>query len=214
MHSGAGKGLRGWALYVTGGFSSDFGAARHDAELLRDDVKFAELMAATLSGLRESQILTARQASLSHFFSPIVLEAIGNQDPERVLVPREADVTVLFCDLRGFTSESERSADDLFGLLARVSQALGVMTHHILEHGGVVGDFHGDAAMGFWGWPIAQPDAVERACRAALGIRSAFVAPAGDDKSSRQPRTAATFASASASPAAAPSPARSARSTR
>jgi adenylate cyclase len=169
-----GKACAGWALYVTGGFSTDFGAAPRDAEQLRDDVKFAELMAATLSGLRESQILTARHASLSHFFSPIVLEAIGNQDPERVLAPREADVAVLFCDLRGFTTESERSADNLFDLLARVSQALGVMTHQILEQGGVVGDFHGDAAMGFWGWPIAQPDAVERACRAALGIRSAF----------------------------------------
>jgi adenylate cyclase len=83
-------------------------------------------------------------------------------------------VTVLFCDLRGFTQQSERSAGDLFDLLQRVSQALGVMTHHILAQGGVVGDFHGDAAMGFWGWPIAQPDAVERACRAAQGIRAAF----------------------------------------
>ena len=34
-----------------------------------------------------------------------------------------------------------------------------------VEQGGVVGDFHGDAAMGFWGWPLAQPDAIERACR-------------------------------------------------
>jgi adenylate cyclase len=58
-----------------------------------------------------------------------------------------------------------------------VSKALGVMTHHILIEGGVVGDFHGDAAMGFWGWPLPQPDAVERACRAALGIRAAFVGP-------------------------------------
>jgi adenylate cyclase len=37
-----------------------------------------------------------------------------------------------------------------------------------------VGDFHGDAAMGFWGWPIEQSDAPRRACRAALEIRNAF----------------------------------------
>jgi adenylate cyclase len=173
-----GDACAGWALYVTGSFSSDFAAAGpREAELLRDDVKFTELTAATLSGLRESRLLAARQASLSHFFSPLVLQAISSQDPEQALAPREADVTVLFCDLRGFTRESERSAGDLFGLLERVSQALGIMTHHILERGGVVGDFHGDAAMGFWGWPIAQPDAVEHACRAALGIRAAFVVP-------------------------------------
>jgi adenylate cyclase len=170
-----GQACAGWALYVTGTFNADLQTDAPDAEQLRDDVKFAELTAATLSGLRESRLLTARQASLSQFFSPIVLEAIGTQGPEHVLTPREADVTVLFCDLRGFTRESERSAGDLLGLLQRVSDALGVMTHHILDQGGVIGDFHGDAAMGFWGWPIPQPDAVERACRSALGIRAAFV---------------------------------------
>jgi adenylate cyclase len=169
-----GKACRGWALYVSGNFSSDFGAAAPEAELLRDDVKFAELMATTLGGLRESQLFAARQASLSQFFSPSVLEIVGDHDPDVVLAPREADVTVLFCDLRGFSRESERSAGDLFGLLERVSQALGVMTHHILQEGGVIGDFHGDAAMGFWGWPLAQSDAAQRACRAALGIRAAF----------------------------------------
>src|SRR5262249_32145654 len=60
------------------------------------------------------------------------------------------------------------------GLLERVSKALGVMTRQILDHGGVVGDFQGDAAMGFWGWPLAQSDTVERAAAAALAIRAEF----------------------------------------
>jgi adenylate cyclase len=171
-----GEARRGWGLYVTGSFSGEIGpSGPHSAEMLRDDVKFTELTAATLGGLRQSRLLAARQASLNQFFSPIVAQAISSQEPEQALAPREADVTVLFCDLRGFTRESERSAGDLLGLLERVSQALGVMTHQILKHGGVVGDFHGDAAMGFWGWPLPQPDAVQRACQAALGIRVAFV---------------------------------------
>jgi adenylate cyclase len=180
----AGGAAPGWSLYVTGSFSVDVASDPPDAEALRDDVKFAELMATTLSSLREARLLATRQASLSPFFSPVVLKVLGSQDPDEVLAPREADVTVLFCDLRGFTRESERSAGDLMGLLHRVSQALGVMTHHILGQEGVVGDFHGDAAMGFWGWPIGQPDAVERACRAALGIRTAFTeTPCADDES-------------------------------
>jgi adenylate cyclase len=80
--------------------------------------------------------------------------------------------------LRGFSRHSERSAENLLGLLNRVSQALGVTTHQIREQGGVLGDFHGDAAMGFWGWPLAQPDAAVRACLAALAIRSEFAAAA------------------------------------
>ncbi|MGH6961918.1 MAG: adenylate/guanylate cyclase domain-containing protein, partial [Dongiaceae bacterium] len=76
-----------------------------------------------------------------------------------------------------FSRHSERHAENLRDLLARVSEALGVMTRHILETGGVIGDFHGDSAMGFWGWPIGQSDAAERACRAALAIRRYFISP-------------------------------------
>src|SRR6185295_16816889 len=124
------------------------------------------------------RMLERQRAGLSQFFSPVVLEALSEEDPEIVLAPREADVAVLFCDLRGFSRQSEKFGDDLLGLLHRVSKALGVTTHHIREQGGVLGDFQGDAAMGFWGWPIAQPDAAVRACRAALAIRAEFEAVA------------------------------------
>jgi adenylate cyclase len=174
-------------------------------------VKFAELTAATLAALRESHVLARRQAGLSQFFSPVVLDAVGSQDADDVLAPREANVTVLFCDLRGFTEESERSAGDLFELLARVSRALGIMTHHILAEGGVVGDFHGDSAMGFWGWPLAQDDAVERACRAALAIRAVFSHPTSSSLTLRvgqasPNRSAATEISTDASSSRTPAP--------
>jgi adenylate cyclase len=154
------------------------GAEASDAVELRDDIKFCELVAATVSSIRELRRLERQQAGLSQFFSPVVMEALATDDPQKVLVPREADVTVLFCDLRGFSRTSERNATDLMGLLERVSGALGVMTRQILEQGGVVGDFQGDAAMGFWGWPVAAGDAPERAVRAALSIQAQFAAAA------------------------------------
>jgi adenylate cyclase len=103
-----------------------------------------------------------------------VLDTLIGKDSAHELATKEAEVTVLFCDLRGFSREAEHSRDDLLGLLDRVSEALGVMTHHILERGGVIGDFQGDAAMGFWGWPIASPDARRDACLAALAICREF----------------------------------------
>ena len=99
--------------------------------------------------------------------------ALRQRDPETVLAPRKCEVSVLFCDLRGFSRRTEQEADDLLGLLQRVSDALGVMTRQILAHGGVVGDFHGDAAMGFWGWPLQQEDAIERAA-VVIGGTSLF----------------------------------------
>jgi len=171
-----GKACQGWGIYVAGRFGDDRSTPMDvsDPSDLRDDLKFTELAATTLAALRDVRLLERQRAGLSQFFSPVVLEALQGVDPEVVLAPRETEVSVLFCDLRGFARQSERSSEDLLGLLNRVSQALGVTTHQIREQGGVLGDFHGDAAMGFWGWPLAQPDAAMRACLAALAIRAKF----------------------------------------
>ncbi len=168
----------GWAIYVAGDFALT-GAYGPDgrgdgANALQDDMKFAELTATTLGALRQVRALQKRQHGLRNFFAPVVLEALAGTDPDKVLAPRETDVSVLFCDLRGFSKQSEDAAHQLLELLQRVSDALGVMTHHILDTGGVVGDFHGDAAMGFWGWPIASDRSMQSACEAALAIFDQF----------------------------------------
>lgn len=174
-----GRASRGWAIYVAGRWLAEpIGPSGLMVAALQEDLKFAELAAAMLSSLRDVRQLERRQANLRPFFAPIVLEALARQDPDEALAPREADVSVLFCDLRGFTRRSEQWSHDLHGLLRRVSDALGVATRQVFQAGGVVGDFHGDAAMGFWGWPFDQPDGAVRACRAALAIRGEFAAMA------------------------------------
>jgi adenylate cyclase len=171
-----GESTSGWGLYVAGRFSGPGpdGSGPADEWDLRAEVKFTELVAALLSSLREVRLLHGRQAVLGQFFSPTVLRALANEDAASLLAPRETQVSVLFCDLRGFSRESERSETNLLGLLERVSKALGVMTRHILDQGGVIADFQGDAALGFWGWPIQQSDTISRVCQAALAIRTQF----------------------------------------
>ncbi len=175
-----GESCAGWGLYVAGRFHHDAAGTpgSGDPSDLRTDLKFTELVAAILSSLRQVRLLQRRHAVLSQFFSPSVLSTLGNADADHLLMPRETEVSVLFCDLRGFSRESDRAASDLLGLLERVSKALGVMTHHILDNGGVIADFQGDAALGFWGWPLAQRDQIARVCLAALGIRTQFEASA------------------------------------
>jgi adenylate cyclase len=176
-----GRAATGWGLYVAGRFSEATPTATRSSDPtdLREDVKFTELAAAMLSSLRQMRLLEHRHATLSQFFSPVVLETLAVEDPDEVLAPRETTVGVMFCDLRGFSRESERHADDLMGLLHRVSKALGVATHHIRQQGGVVGDFQGDAAMGFWGWPLEQPDMTMRIALTALAVRREFEATEG-----------------------------------
>lgn len=173
-----------WSIYVAGQNSkatgdgstaSDGGSA--DELDLDGDIKFCELVGSTLKNLLQVQRLERQQASLRTFFSPVVVEAIRNRNAEEILAPKKCDVTVLFCDLRGFSKASEAMSDDLLGLLERVSESLGIMTSTILDCGGVVGDFHGDAVMGFWGWPLDVSDRRKNAAnavKAALAIQTRF----------------------------------------
>jgi adenylate cyclase len=170
-----------WGLFLGGRLDQNLtatpsGLPPSDGGHLQADVKFTELVAEIVGSVRKLNHLERQQAGLRQFLPPAILSAIGDHSDTALLAPRESDVTVMFCDLRGFSRQAETSRDDLTGLLDRVSQALGMMTHNISKHGGVIGDFQGDAAMGFWGWPVAGEDDPLRACRAALAIRSEFVA--------------------------------------
>lgn len=172
-----GDACQGMGLYVAGQFlpgSGAFDRASPEAADLDEDVKFAELVATIISSLLEVQNLQHRQTVLSHFFSPRILPVLTATEAETALTPRETDITVMFCDLRGFSSKVEAAGEALMPILARVSRALGVMSHCILEHAGAVADFLGDCAMGFWGWPLRSEDDVQQACLAAIGIRETF----------------------------------------
>ncbi|WP_237729383.1 adenylate/guanylate cyclase domain-containing protein [Schlesneria paludicola] len=171
-----GLALESAGLYVAGRMGKTFipGTTLSDALQLEADVKFTELVAEIIGAVVRAKRLERQKAGLRQFFAPPILAALGDELDTTLLEPSECDVTVMFCDLRGFSQRAETEVGDLIGLLERVSRALGVMTQHILENGGVTGDFQGDATLGFWGWPFPSPDAAVHACRAALGIRAAF----------------------------------------
>lgn len=168
-------------IYVAGRSVSD--DAKSNERRIQADVKFAEFIGEIVSSLQRKRELERQQSGLRQFFSPPVLEALGQDLDTSLLEPRECEVTVLFCDLRGFSQQAEEQADNLTGLLERVSLALEVMTSQILRFGGVTGDFQGDAALGFWGWPIASDEAPLNACRAALAIREEFARAKADPSS-------------------------------
>jgi adenylate cyclase len=171
-----GPATEGWGIYVAGSQRSIASRMSPDSDVedLQGDIKFCQLVGAVLSNLFQVQQLERRQASLRSFFSPIVMDVLGGRDPDEVLAPQECQVSVMFCDLRGFSQKSEDLRANLFQLLRHVSRSLDVMTSEILKHGGVIGDFHGDAAMGFWGWPLVQPDTARRALETAVAIEARF----------------------------------------
>jgi class 3 adenylate cyclase len=80
------------------------------------------------------------------------------------------DVTVLFADLRGFTSYSELGSPDQ--VVAMLNRYFSDVVPLILEQGGAVDKFVGDAMMAIWGAPNRQPDHALRGARAALAIQA------------------------------------------
>jgi adenylate cyclase len=84
----------------------------------------------------------------------------------------EREVTILFADLRGFTTFSERLAPR--EVVAQLNRYLDRMTAEIERHGGVIDKFIGDEIMALFGAPVAQPDSADRAIAAALAMQAAL----------------------------------------
>ena len=97
------------------------------------------------------------------------------EDPSRLdLEGRRAELSILFSDIRGFTSISEKmSAHEVVEFLNEyLSQMAGIVKHS----GGTLDKFIGDAVMAFWGEPVRHADHAERACDCALAMRDATAA--------------------------------------
>jgi adenylate cyclase len=148
------------------------------------DLKFLELVGSLLGSLLSARDLQARHALLQGFLPPPVLAWLETMSPEaqrQALAPRTVELTVMFCDLAGFSRLAERFARNTDHFWQTVQHALSVMTQSIREQEGVVVDFQGDAVLAIWGWPeaagtITDSDTVSarRAARAALNIQERF----------------------------------------
>ena len=83
------------------------------------------------------------------------------------------EITVIFTDVRGFTSIAEHVDPD--ALMRQTSRYFAALTEAFLAEGGTVDKFIGNSVMVFWNAPNPQPDHVQRACRAALAAKAASV---------------------------------------
>lgn len=175
-----GESCEGWCLYISGEGGKD-GAMLIDEESLKPDIRFTQLLAQFIGSIRSVRDLQDTQTQLSSFFSPTVMENLTGKGAADVLAPSERDITVLFCDVRGFSRKSEQHQDNLLYLLNCVKAALGCMTTGILSNNGAIADFQGDAALGFWGWPVELKDGAVPACLAALAIQDEFLHPERHD---------------------------------
>ena len=109
---------------------------------------------------------------LSQYVSPSILATLIDKNPQDILKAgggSKENLTILFSDIRGFTSISERlEAEQVVELL---NGYLSEMVDVIFKHEGTLDKFIGDAIMAFWGAPVKVSDHGMRAVLAALDMR-------------------------------------------
>jgi len=105
---------------------------------------------------------------LSHYFSPTVLADIIGHRTEDTLGSSRRVVTILFSDIRGFTTISEKlKAEDVVAFLR---EYLTEMTDVVFQHGGTVDKYIGDTIMALYNAPLDQPDHAIQAVQDCIGI--------------------------------------------
>ncbi|MCX7411785.1 MAG: adenylate/guanylate cyclase domain-containing protein [Planctomycetales bacterium] len=169
----AAESCTGWCLYVSGEGGND-GKSLVSEDDLKGDLRFTELLAQFIGSIRQVRLLQEQKTQLSSFFSPKVIQSLTGRSATDVLKPSEREITVMFCDVRGFSKKAEQYRDNLQELLKCVRAALSSMTGGIIDNDGTIADFQGDAALGFWGWPVALEEGPIPACLAALAVRAEF----------------------------------------
>ena len=109
-----------------------------------------------------------RLSQLRRFLPPQLADVITSGGGD-LLKSHGREVTVLFCDLRGFTPFAERGEpEDVMAVLAELHNNLGPL---VFEHGGTLAQFHGDAMHVFFNDPVPCDAPARRAVALALGMR-------------------------------------------
>jgi len=134
-------------------------------DFLSRPIRPALLMARLNASLEKKRL--REKVFEQHFTPELARELARNPDPMKMQA-RQAEVSVMFCDIRRFSAISERlgpsqTVDWLSGVMGEFSTI-------VINYGGVLVDYTGDELLAMWGAPNEQPNHAELACKASLEI--------------------------------------------
>ena len=144
-----------------------------------DDLDFLVGFASVASAAIENNQLSQRVqrealvlSNIQRYFSPDLAKTIAEHGEEVRLGGAKRDVVILFSDIRGFTSMSEKMEPDDVAHLLR--DYFTEMVEIIFRHGGTLDKFIGDAIMALWGAPLGTEDDADKAMLAAIEMQRAL----------------------------------------
>jgi adenylate cyclase len=121
-----------------------------------------------ISYFREQKDRQRIRSAFGQYLSPALVEQLA-QSPDKLKLGGETrNMTILFSDVRGFTTISESFKQDPQGLTQLMNRFLTPLTNAIIDEKGTIDKYMGDAIMAFWNAPIDDPAHEINACNAAL----------------------------------------------
>ncbi len=110
------------------------------------------------------------RSAFGQYLSPTLVEQLAKSPEKLVLGGEQREMTIMFSDVRGFTTISEIYRDDPQGLTALMNSFLTPLTNAIIDRRGTIDKYMGDAIMAFWNAPLDDPTHELNACEAALDM--------------------------------------------
>ena len=136
---------------------------------------FVVYLTATIIGFVRTELDRNRtRAAFGQYLSPDLVSHLAEHPEELKLGGENRDISILFADIRGFTTFCEgKTPEEITGMLNRF---LTPVTADALSEQGTIDKYVGDQIMAFWNAPLPVPDHADRACRAALKMRASLKA--------------------------------------
>ena len=119
---------------------------------------------------------TRRQVTraFGQYLSPAMVERLANDPSQLKLGGETRNLSILFCDVRGFTTIAERMKNDPQQLTTLINRLLTPLSDEILACGGTIDKYIGDCVMAFWNAPLDDPQHAAHAVEAALRMLEAM----------------------------------------
>ena len=114
--------------------------------------------------------------AFSQYLSPALVERLARDPSQLKLGGERRTLSILFCDVRGFTTIAETMKDDPEQLTALINRLLTPLSDIVLKHGGTIDKYIGDCLMAFWNAPLDDAQHATRAVAAALDMLEAMKA--------------------------------------
>ena len=122
------------------------------------------------SFVREQAQRRQIRSAFGQYLSPALVEQLAQSPEKLVLGGEEREMTIMFSDVRGFTTISESYKHDPQGLTALMNRFLTPLTNAILARKGTIDKYMGDAIMAFWNAPLDDSEHQLNACEAAIDM--------------------------------------------